>query len=155
MRAHKHLPYHWAQVWDPTVGHFVRKDISTLLDGNNALHLNHSGDKCPHPLGDINSKFIIVHSNGVHATLLRFCNCPDAPCKVDQLMSARLFPSTTRGPISAFSFAMLKEYHIHSLQSKTSAYDYFAAIQRLTDNVFTQDVPVSHSSLSKHFLASN
>ncbi|THU80286.1 hypothetical protein K435DRAFT_823700 [Dendrothele bispora CBS 962.96] len=52
-------------------------------------------------------------------------------------MRAKLFPGSAAEPISAFSFAVLKEYDIHSLQAKIGGYDYVFSLRRLSDNVFT------------------
>jgi hypothetical protein len=50
-------------------------------------------------------------------------------------------------PKTAFTFNVLKQNHIHHAQSKQSAYDFLAGLQRLSDNAFTYDVPVSPSLL--------
>lgn len=62
-------------------------------------------------------------------------------------MRARLFPATTQDPRTAFSFAILKQFHLHNLESKKAAYDYLGALRRLTDNAFTADVSVGFDSL--------
>lgn len=62
-------------------------------------------------------------------------------------MRARLFPATTQDPRTAFSFAVLKQFHLHNLESKKAAYDYLGALRRLTDNAFTADVSVGFESL--------
>jgi hypothetical protein len=46
-------------------------------------------------------------------------------------------------PRSAFTFNTLKLHNIFHMQAKTSTYDFSAALERLTDNVFPSDVPVS------------
>ncbi|EEB99920.1 hypothetical protein MPER_00272, partial [Moniliophthora perniciosa FA553] len=45
-------------------------------------------------------------------------------------------------PETAFTFAVMREYDIHSLQAKISAYDFFLTLRRLTDNVHTHLVNV-------------
>lgn len=142
IEQHRRSPFHWAHVWDFELGFFIKKDISALSIPF-SLQLNHGGDSCPLPLGSVDNKFIVMASNGIHATMVRYCNCESATSKTEQLCDARLFPSTTRSPTSAFTFEVLKSFHLHSLQSKASAYDFVGAIQRLTDNAFTHDVPVS------------
>ena len=61
---------------------------------------------------------------------------------MQQLLRSQLFPATVDQPTTAFTFNVLREYHIHSLESKKSAYSYMGALRRLTDNTFTLDVPV-------------
>ncbi|THU98523.1 hypothetical protein K435DRAFT_818833 [Dendrothele bispora CBS 962.96] len=52
-------------------------------------------------------------------------------------MHAKLFPGSAIEPISAFSFSVLREYDLHTLQAKFGAYDYCLSLRRLTNNVFT------------------
>ncbi|KAJ7138606.1 hypothetical protein C8R46DRAFT_1321618, partial [Mycena filopes] len=134
--SHLRNPFHWAEVWDPMRGFFIRHDISKL---GHVIQLGHNGGACPSPCGE--SGFTIVDDNGVHSTRLSFCGCHELPPnKVKQLMQSQLFPATTRGPETAFTFNMLKRFQLHNLESKKAAYDYLGAIRRLTDNAFTADV---------------
>ena len=61
---------------------------------------------------------------------------------MQQLLRAQLFPATVDQPTTAFTFNVLREYHVHSLESKQSAYSYMGALRRLTNNTFIDDVPV-------------
>jgi hypothetical protein len=88
--------------------------------------------------------FTVVDVNGVHSTRLAFCGCHEyPPNKLRQLVAARLFPASARDPSSAFTVNLLKQFQLHNLESKKSAYDFLKALRRLTDNCFTADVPVS------------
>ncbi|KAG5635468.1 hypothetical protein H0H81_011141 [Sphagnurus paluster] len=51
-----------------------------------------------------------------------------------------LFPATVRRPTTAFTFQVLKQFHLHHLESKESTYDFIGALRRLTDNVFAHQV---------------
>lgn len=44
---------------------------------------------------------------------------------------------------------VLKEFHVHSLTSKKSSYDYIAAICHLTDNIDPNSVKVSNINLAR------
>jgi hypothetical protein len=59
-----------------------------------------------------------------------------------QLMKAGFFPGTVKDPRTAFSFEMLRRFHIASLESKEAACNYVASLRRLTDNSQTATVPV-------------
>src|SRR5262245_4669702 len=128
----------WAQVWDSDHGYFMRHDLSAL---GFVIHLGHNGERCPNSAHDV--FFTVVDSNGVHSTKLSFCGCIGSGERFEQLARARLFPGTTRDPRTAFTFTVLKEFHLHNLESKKAAYDYLGALRRLSDNVFTADVSVS------------
>ncbi|THU85187.1 hypothetical protein K435DRAFT_869548 [Dendrothele bispora CBS 962.96] len=129
IERHRSMPPHW----DPDRG-FYRHDISTLREGH-AIQLGHDNGICPNALQPI--KFVITHSNGVHGTRLSFCGCFTGGNRTKQLMQAHLFPGSAAEPISAFSFSVLKEYDLHTLQAKFGAYDYCFSLRRLTDNIFT------------------
>ncbi|KAJ7924289.1 hypothetical protein B0H13DRAFT_2315685 [Mycena leptocephala] len=53
----------------------------------------------------------------------------------------RALPGDNTGPHSAFTINLLKDFQLHNLESKKAAYDYLAAIRRLSDNSFTADIP--------------
>ncbi|KAJ7933210.1 hypothetical protein B0H13DRAFT_1592433, partial [Mycena leptocephala] len=129
--------FHWAEVWDFEQGFFVRHDISKL---GHTIQLGHRGKPCKTPIGG--HLFTVVDINGVRSCRLAFCGCQEVvPNKIKQLMRARLFPATTRDPHSAFTINLLKDFQLHNLESKKAAYDYLAAIRRLSDNSFTADIP--------------
>lgn len=146
---HRQNPLHWALVWDISKQIWIQHDISDLSD-EFAIQLGHIDDKddehmCSGTRSPIN--FIITHINGVHSTRLKFCGCLNAQDKVSQLMLAKLFPTSSASPESAYTFAVLKHFHMHNLQSKCGAFDFILSLRRLTDNVFTPKVPVS----SQHY----
>ncbi|KAJ7116742.1 hypothetical protein C8R46DRAFT_1170407 [Mycena filopes] len=137
VKSHLCNPFHWAEVWDPSVGCFVRHDISKL--DSHVIQLGHNGKPCKNSVGEC--LFTVVDGNGVHSTRLAFCGCHELPPnKKRQLMRAGLFPATAKDPHTAFTVEMLKEFSLHNLESKKAAYDYLGAIRRLTDNSFTADV---------------
>jgi hypothetical protein len=107
-----------------------------------AIQLGHIGERVPCPFNDTSIAFTITHCNGMHSSRIRVCRCPGAPSKAVQLMQARLFPASISDPRSAFTFAVLTEFHMHNMQSKCAAYDYILSLRRLTNFMFPQTVPV-------------
>jgi hypothetical protein len=142
INSHRNNPFHWALVWNTATGVWVKKDYSELSE-NSFIQLGHQYDQkvCSGTKSAVPIK--ITHTNGMHISRVRFCGCIDAPDKVSQLVLAELFPATPTEPRSAFTFAVLKHFHMHNLQSKCGAFDYVLSLRRLTDNVFTSKVPVS------------
>ncbi|KAJ7312414.1 hypothetical protein DFH08DRAFT_822151 [Mycena albidolilacea] len=72
-------------------------------------------------------KFTIADYNGFHIRQLQFCRCchPEKDDKdYEQLLAMRLFPETFTHPQTVFTFTVMKQFHIHTLASKKSAYDY-------------------------------
>lgn len=152
IKNHQHNPLHWALVWNTSRQIWVKHDISELEGNTAVIQIGHVGDSqpCSGSRGPIS--FNITHTNGVHSTRIQFCGCPGHPEKVDQLIRSDLFPATTEDPKSAFTFAVLRDFRMHNLQSKCGAYDYVTSIRRLTDNTFTMKVPVSILIFAFHVL---
>ncbi|KAJ7246648.1 hypothetical protein C8J57DRAFT_983767, partial [Mycena rebaudengoi] len=122
VKKHENNPFHWAHIWNPTLRFFVKHDISAVDGGTHTFSLGHHGKPCPN--ADQAQKFTIVEPNGIHATKLHFCGCAGhASPKYEQLMQAGYFPATTRNPVTAFSFEVLKRFHLASLESKSAAYE--------------------------------
>jgi hypothetical protein len=155
IEGHRHNPFHWAKQWDSDAGFFVRRDISTLRGTQGyAIPLGHNGERCPHELSELREQenrentapgiaFTVVHSNGIHGTRVQFCSCMSNIPRRIQLVRAKLFPATTKLPLTAFTFSALRQFRMHSLQSKCSAQDFLSSLRRLSDNVHVTDVPVS------------
>src|ERR1700683_5440738 len=133
--SHQDLPLHHVQQWMGT--HFNR----TCLSEMGLVHcLGHGTVHCPNsPVGSKGWQTMIIHTNGIHKLNIEFCCCAHASADPFQLMSASLFPATTNQPETAFSFTVLKEFHAHTLSSKKSGYDYFIALQKLTNNAFLDE----------------
>lgn len=141
--SHKNTPFHWANIWNGSF--FKRKDISEL---EHTITLGHNGNRCPnveyHESDSL--KFIIVDTNGIHSTHICFCKCIGKATseyyKLDQLLEAGMVPASVKQPSLAFTFNVLKDFHLHTLESKKSAYDFVSALRRWTNNAFPMDVPV-------------
>lgn len=142
VRDHYHNPLHWALVWDELGGFWVKCEYSAVIPGG-FIQLGHVGERQSCPLAGSPVEFIITHTNGVHNTNVKFCECSGAPDRLDQLLLADMFPGTPTEPRSAFTIALLKEFHMHNFQSKCGAFDYIMSIRRLTDNKSTAKVSVS------------
>jgi CxC2 like cysteine cluster associated with KDZ transposases/Kyakuja-Dileera-Zisupton transposase len=140
VEAHRRSPTHWAYKWQAAGGFFRKTDISSL-DTDPFIQLGHNGNPCQSVYEDhFQHSFIIVDTNGVHSTRLRFCACHGCPSPTDQLLQARLFPATFEEPQTAFTFSVLKSYEAHHLESAESAYSFIMALRHLTDPLFYENV---------------
>ena len=137
LQQHENQPFHWVRKWNGNF--FVRCNISSL---GYIVVLGHHGKPCPNNLSLTSLIFIVVHTNGIHKTRVKFCNCIRRGDRMQQLLSAQLFPAITEQPTTPFTFGLLWEFHIHSLQSKSTVYSYIGGLRCLTDNMFTTDVSV-------------
>ena len=90
----------------------------------------------------------IIDRSGVHEIGVRWCCCPNAAERDMQLMTAGLFPATFRNPKTAFTFWVLKEFHLDNLECKTTPSQFISRLRRLTSDEFPNAVPVRHASIS-------
>jgi len=160
IHVHKSSPTHWAEVWNPQLGFFVRHDISMLRPNGYSISLGHSGLPCPSAsIDEAGVNFHLIDTNGIHQTRIQFCHCRGDPDRAEQLMRARYFPATPLRPTTAFTWQVLHLFHLQQLEAKISAYDFVGSLRRMTNNSFAQDTPVGLLLLDvlfnpQHFLLS-
>jgi hypothetical protein len=87
-------------------------------------------------------KLTLVDTNGIHETLVAFCDCGRDGSNVEQLIDSGFLPATADSPKTAFSFRFLREAQMLRLEAKCSIHHIASTLRRLTDNVFTEDIPV-------------
>lgn len=143
--AHVRTPTHWAEVWQQSKGFFQRCDISRLREGGYVIHFGHGGHQCPNASPDTDVHFNIIDTNGIHNTKVQFCGCSPSLLRHEQLLKMALFPATLRRPATAFTFRVLRQFHLLHVESKTAAYDFVGTLRRLTDNAFAQHTSVHNS----------
>lgn len=88
-----------------------------------------------------------MHTNGIHVIPVAFCQC-SGRSPWQQLLDHDLFPGTEARTISAFSFAVLDQFEIVNIVSKTAPRDFNQALMRMTDGAFPDKVPVRHNPTS-------
>ncbi|KAJ3569745.1 hypothetical protein NP233_g4852 [Leucocoprinus birnbaumii] len=145
-QAHINSPFHHIEKWN---GSFFER--ASLSDLGFVIHLGHHGAPCP-----VNSRspnqFVIVHTNGIHKCHISYCACNPLSNKGDhhiQLICHQLFAPTIDRPETAFTFAVLKHYHRHSLCSKVTLYDYCNALRKDTNAAFPEQVPDRYEEFSR------
>ncbi|EAU89764.2 hypothetical protein CC1G_12722 [Coprinopsis cinerea okayama7 len=84
---------------------------------------------------------VVVHTNGVHHLPFLFCACPDAPQPEIQLLRKGFYPSTSKSVRTVFTFSLLDEFLLETVECFTSAHHYYSRIRRLTNEPFPDSVP--------------
>jgi hypothetical protein len=74
------------------------------------------------------------HPFSVHEVGLDFCGCESAQPHITQSLHVHLFPSTTTDPKSAATFCVLEYFQMLSFKSKSSVWEFYNTVARLTDN---------------------
>ncbi|KAG1851077.1 hypothetical protein DFJ58DRAFT_716740 [Suillus subalutaceus] len=112
--------------------YFERISLKTL---GLRIQLGHTtGQICLNPHRAFNDDFIVVDTHGIHEVSLDFCNCATAQSHIQQLLQILWFPSTTSDPKTAATFCVLEHYHLLSFESKVSAFKFYNALNRMSDN---------------------
>jgi hypothetical protein len=139
---HQHQPFHLIQEWTST--HFMRRTLESL---GLTISLGHHRQHCPNAPSSQSVKqsgrhTTIVNTNGIQISRIEYCYCLSSATKPLQLIAAGLFPATMEQPDTAFTFEVLNDFHVHTLTSKKSAYDYFTALKKHTDSTFSHELSV-------------
>ncbi|KAJ7033047.1 hypothetical protein C8F04DRAFT_958139, partial [Mycena alexandri] len=133
VERHRAHPFHSIQKrW---TGSWFAK--TTLKQMGLCIQLGHwVGDpRCPVPTAAAGDDFVIVGGgNSVHEVGLDFCGCGRGGAHTTQLLRAGLYPATVEWPRTAATFEVLDEFQLLSYESKCSAYEFYHALARGTDN---------------------
>lgn len=108
------------------------------------IQLSHQHDMlaCSNPV-PLHDDFMVIHINSLHNVKVLLCGCNKASCTGDhiqQLLRTNLWPAMDAKPNTCFSFQMLENYHIMSLQGKVSMYDYYHVLEQMTNGTRTLKV---------------
>ncbi|KAJ7024743.1 hypothetical protein C8F04DRAFT_968613 [Mycena alexandri] len=133
---HAENPLHRVYCWVPQ-GFFRKVSLASL---GLRVQLGHQvGDKCEAPERG-HKEFVVLHTNGIHVVQVDFCGagCKGAlqagPPEV-QLLRARWFPATHEIPRTCATIDLLDQFREETLQAKTTMYDAYRVLERLTNNV--------------------
>jgi hypothetical protein len=111
------------------------------------IQLNHRQGDCPAPVPPFRD-FTVYDVNGVHQVKVVYCGChltdPDHVL-VHQIFRQRWLPATWKQPRTAFTYSLLKMFHIVNLQSKCNMYDWYNAMLWFNNNAGLVHQPVSDS----------
>ncbi|TDL13413.1 hypothetical protein BD410DRAFT_682794, partial [Rickenella mellea] len=116
---HAQNPLHVIEKWN---GKFFEK--TTLKSIGLRVQLGHCGSsRCPksRPAPE---DFTVIHTNGIHNLLRR-----------------RWFPATHLQPQTCCTLDCLNLFHLLTLQSKISGYDFYSTLVSLTDNIGISQPP--------------
>jgi hypothetical protein len=88
-----------------------------------------------------NPFMLIVDSTGLLSLPVVFCSCPNSDAADELLLNLELLPASYESVKTAFTFRCLDDYRSSNLECKTSAYQYYQKLRRLTNPAFPQAVP--------------
>ncbi|KAJ7230743.1 hypothetical protein GGX14DRAFT_554223 [Mycena pura] len=130
VNMHHKNPLHMVEEWSGI--YFKRTSLKSI--GLRVQFGHVQGERCLHPLSG-HEDFVVLHTNGIHNVVVDFCGCSKyrhIPWWT-QLLRAGWYPSTTSLPQTCAMLECLDTFQALSLQSHTSAYDYYAILEYKTD----------------------
>ncbi|KAJ3717362.1 hypothetical protein C8R42DRAFT_724265 [Lentinula raphanica] len=105
---------------------------------------------CPNP--KVVENFTVIHVNGIHTVRLHYCSCPNQLLAGEwwqQLLRRRWFPATHIDPQTAATYRVMNMFHILTLQGKVTTYDFYAGLEKMTDNAALVSLPDRYRSFSR------
>jgi hypothetical protein len=85
---------------------------------------------------------VILDNNGIHQVSADFCGCIGAPSSVHQLVNIGWFPATLKEPETCATLSVLRRFHTLNLQARLPAYDFYSALEVLSDRAGMKKIPV-------------
>ncbi|KAF8131200.1 hypothetical protein EV363DRAFT_1165737 [Boletus edulis] len=136
LATHALHPLHMIKMWN---GDFF-EPVSLKSLGLH-VQLGHlPGHPCHNPDPCFDDDFTVIDTTGIHSVSLNFCNCGHAPSQFQQLLRFAWFPATTLRPRTAATFRVLELFHMLSLESKISGYEFYSSLSRLVNNTGLVDI---------------
>jgi CxC2 like cysteine cluster associated with KDZ transposases len=89
------------------------------------------------------SRLTIVDKEGVFIHKVRWCSCSAQLPKAQQLLQAGLYPASLKQPRTAFTIRVLKYFHLDLMECRTSAFNFYSKLRRMTNELHPDSVPVS------------
>ncbi|PPQ77173.1 hypothetical protein CVT26_008093 [Gymnopilus dilepis] len=136
VRRHRQHPFHRIEKWNGQK--FTSVSLKSL---GLKIQLNHSGSFCENPI-PAQSNMLILHTNGIHEVALSYCGCTRAIPHNIQLLRRQLYPASHIRIRTCATFQLLNSLHKFALTTKASTYDFYRALEKLTNNT-GMDVPKS------------
>lgn len=117
-------------------------DDDTEIDvGNEYLHDSPPAATLRDPAG--NPFLVLVDRSGVHQLAVRWCQCKGSHPQDIQLLQSGLFPASFGRIRTAFTFKVLDDFLVDNLECKTTAFNFYNKLRRITSKVFPHKVVVS------------
>ncbi|KAI0686904.1 hypothetical protein C8T65DRAFT_590675 [Cerioporus squamosus] len=135
IKKHVDLPLHAIKILQQWTSKMWKK--TSLRELGFVFQLGHEGGTCPCPAPKTR-RLVVGDVTGIHEVQVRFCECLDNNEQFThqwvQVFRQGWFPATTNRPATTFTFRMLNVFQELNSQGKTTLYDYWRTLERVTDN---------------------
>ena len=97
------------------------------------VQLNHASMYCENPI-PCHAAFLVIHTNGIHEVAIQYCGCSRAIDPHIQLLRWGFYPASQQIIKTCATFTLLDLLHKLALTSKASTYDFYRALEKLSNN---------------------
>ncbi|KAF8882382.1 hypothetical protein CPB84DRAFT_1686701, partial [Gymnopilus junonius] len=126
---HKVNPLHRIEFWNGT--HFVQTSLKSM---GLQIQLNHASLYCVNPQ-PCHASMLVLHTNGIHKVSINFCGCDRALPQHIQLLRRWFYPASQLIVKTCATFELLDLLHKFALTMKSSTYDFYCGLEKMTDNM--------------------
>ncbi|KAJ7713790.1 hypothetical protein B0H16DRAFT_1478367 [Mycena metata] len=135
VRRHLENPLHVIEVSQAWTGvHFTPTSLKAL--GLRVQFGHPPGEPCERPTRARND-FVVMDDNAIHEVSVDYCGCKRSahagPPDI-QLLRGGWYPASEQRPQTCMTLKVLNHFHLQTLQAKTTIYDYYQTLQKLTSN---------------------
>jgi hypothetical protein len=92
---------------------------------------------------------VVIHTNGIHEVALQYCGCSHAIPEHIQLLRRQIYPASQLRIKTCATFELLDLLHKFSHTTKASTYDFYRALEKLTDNTGINVPKSKYKALSR------
>ncbi|KAJ3500706.1 hypothetical protein NLJ89_g9679 [Agrocybe chaxingu] len=121
-------PFHRIKKWNGS--YFVPVSLKSL---GLRIQLNHASLFCNNPV-PCHASMQVIHTNGLHEVSINYCGCDRALPQHIQLLRRRLYPASQLIAKTCATFELLNLLEKLSVTTKSSMYDFYRGLERLSDN---------------------
>ena len=93
---------------------------------------------------------VIVDTSSIHHLLISFCRCLGHKPDDEQMLDMGFFPMSFKNVKTVFTFKVLDDFQLDNLEAKTTAYQFYLKLWRVTSLAFPHLVPVLCLASSPH-----
>ncbi|KAJ7754817.1 hypothetical protein B0H16DRAFT_1458854 [Mycena metata] len=142
---HAENPLHRIEFWN---GRFF--ETTSLKSLGLRVQLGHAPrQRCSEPRA-LHTDFIVLHTNGIHEVAVDACDCENAYLAgppEEQMLRAGWFPATDDKARTCATFEVLDHFLISTHQAKTTVYDFYSMLEKLTHNAGIKPTSRYHAFL--------
>ncbi|KAF7372196.1 hypothetical protein MVEN_00078900 [Mycena venus] len=130
----------------PLLSNYMPNSASQTVDGDSDASMEDQENGWEDVnMGFVGDRMRFVDVTGIFLRRVRWCCCPGKDGNLVspdlQLLDAWIYPATSDKPTTAFTFNVLEEFALDSLECKTAALTFLSKLRRMTNPMIPLSTP--------------